>query len=77
MKIGSTYLWPSHFLIGGIAFFMSLFRRDRDEFGLGLVAFSFTLGNAGPLENLVKFWPVLPILAVGWILLKQVLRAKK
>jgi hypothetical protein len=81
----SAYLWPAYPLIGGIAFIlMSLSSRDRNEFGVGLaalavalIAFPFTLGNAGQLEDLVKLWPVVLILAGGWMLLKQVLRVKK
>jgi hypothetical protein len=77
-----AYLWPALPLIGGIAFVaMSLFSHDQDEFGLGLVAmfvgiiaFPFALGTPEQLVDLVKFWPLVLILAGGRMLFKQALR---
>ena len=81
----STYLWPAYPLIGGVAFvMMALFSRERDAFGVGLVAiavgvaaFFFTLGCPEGLEEIGQLWPLLLILAGGWGLLQALWRGRR
>ena len=72
-------LWPAFILIAGIAFLAQYVLgglRDRSALQagfwsvlVGLIAFVFTLGLAASLAPLLRFWPLLLILAgLSWLL---------